>query len=146
MFRNIPIKLLLIPTLVGLIFATPLPAQAEGEQAPLTHRQARLADLNLTPEQQQQIRQIRQNARAQIQQVLTPQQRQQLSQLRNQDPKQRRAAMKQLNLTEAQKAQIRQIRAQTRQQIKAILTPEQRQQLAAWRQQRQKWRGQPTNP
>ncbi|XHX80743.1 MAG: hypothetical protein RBJ76_12660 [Stenomitos frigidus ULC029] len=42
-----------------------------------------------------------------------------------------------LNLTEAQKAQLKQIREATRSQIDAILTPEQKAQLDAAKQQRQ---------
>ena len=81
-----------------------------------------------------------------MQQILTPEQRQQLSQLPGQTPEQRRATMKSLNLTDAQKQQMKQIRTSTRQQIEAILTPEQRQQLEARRQQWQQRRGQPNNP
>ena len=44
----------------------------------------------------------------------------------------------QLNLTDAQKAQMQQIRESTRQQMDAILTDEQKQQMSAARQQRQK--------
>jgi len=143
-------KLMLLPALLGLILAAPVviatPAQAQFELAQQTKRRGPLADLNLTPEQQQRIQQIRQNARNQMQQILTPEQRQQLSQLPGQTPEQRRAIMKNLNLTDAQKQQMKQIRTSTRQQIEAILTAEQRQQLEARRQQWQQRRGQPNNP
>ncbi|MBW4690509.1 MAG: hypothetical protein KME27_01945 [Lyngbya sp. HA4199-MV5] len=46
-----------------------------------------------------------------------------------------------LNLTDEQKAQLKQIRESTRSQIDAVLTPEQKAQLAAAKQQRQE--GQP---
>lgn len=46
--------------------------------------------------------------------------------------------MKQLNLTDAQKAEMRKIRQSTRQQIDAILTAEQKEQLRAAKQQRQR--------
>jgi len=143
-------KLMVLPALLGLMLTasvvTATPAQAQFELAQQTKRRGSLADLNLTPEQQQRIQQIRQNARNQMQQVLTPEQRQQLSQLPGQTPEQRRATMKNLNLTDAQKQQMRQIRTSTRQQIEAILTAEQRQQLEARRQQWQQRRGQPGNP
>ncbi len=143
-------NLMLLPALLGLVLAAPVitapPAQAEVELAQQTTRKGPLADLNLTPEQQQRMQQIRQNARTQMQQVLTPEQRQQLSQLQGQSPEQRRTSVKNLNLTDAQKQQMKQIRTSTRQQIEAILTPEQRQQLEARRQQWQQRRGQPNNP
>ncbi|MEN9234290.1 MAG: hypothetical protein Q6J74_09380, partial [Gloeomargarita sp. DG02_1_bins_92] len=131
-------RILCLPALLGLVLAMPVliapPAQAEVELAQKNNRRSFWSELNLTPEQQQRIQQIRQNARAQMQQVLTPEQRQQLSQLQGQPPEQRRLSLKNLNLTDAQKAQMRQIRANTRQQIEAILTSEQRQQLEARRQ------------
>ncbi|MEN9215794.1 MAG: hypothetical protein Q6K90_00570 [Gloeomargarita sp. HHBFW_bins_162] len=142
-------NVMFLPALLGLVLATPViiapPAQAEVELAQKSNRRGFWSELNLTPEQQQRMQQIRQNARNQMQQVLTPEQRQQLSQMQGQTPEQRRMTMKGLNLTEAQKAQMRQIRANTRQQIEAILTPEQRQQLEARRQQWQQRRGQPRN-
>ena len=51
---------------------------------------------------------------------------------------QRGTRFERLNLTDAQKAQMRQIRESTRQQIEAILTPEQKAQMATARQQRQR--------
>ncbi|MDB9510878.1 hypothetical protein PN499_06765 [Kamptonema animale CS-326] len=49
-----------------------------------------------------------------------------------------RAKSNQLNLTDAQKAQMKQIRESSRQQMDAIFTPEQKEQLRTARQQRQK--------
>lgn len=143
-------NVMLIPALLGLILAAPVitapAAQAQVELAQQTARKGPLADLNLTPEQQQRIQQIRQNARTQMQQILTPEQRQQLSQLQGQPPAQKRASLRNLNLTDAQKERMKQIRTSTRQQIEALLTPEQRQQLEARRQQWQQRRGQSNNP
>jgi len=148
--RKIPMKPLVITALLGWMFAAPLsvplPALAQWEPVQKVNRRSLLADLNLTLEQRQRIQQIRQHARAQIQAVLTPEQRQQLSQWRTQNREQRRTIMKNLNLTEAQKVQIRQIHAHTRQQIQAILTPEQRQKIEARRQQWQQQRDQLTKP
>lgn len=45
-------------------------------------RRGAFANLNLTPEQQAQIRQIRQSAKSQMRSVLTPEQQQQLQQMR----------------------------------------------------------------
>ncbi|OCR00804.1 hypothetical protein BCD67_24035 [Oscillatoriales cyanobacterium USR001] len=49
-----------------------------------------------------------------------------------------KAKSNRLNLTDAQKAQIKQIRESSRQQMDAILTPEQKEQLRTARQQKQK--------
>lgn len=46
--------------------------------------------------------------------------------------------LEQLNLSDAQKAQMKQIRESTRQQLDAIFTPEQKEQLRTARQQHQK--------
>ena len=48
------------------------------------------------------------------------------------------ARANQLNLTDAQKAQMKQIRESSRQQMDAIFTPEQKEQLRTAREQRQK--------
>lgn len=79
--------------------------------------------LNLTADQQTKIKQIREASRQQIQSILTPQQQAQIQQARQQ--KQR----PQLNLTEEQKAQLKALNQNTRRQIDEVLTPEQRQQL-----------------
>jgi periplasmic protein CpxP/Spy len=75
---------------------------------------------NLSPEQQAQIKQIKQSSRAQIDAILTPEQRSQVEAARSRGemPKQ---FINTLNLTETQKTQIQAIRQQSRQQIQAIV-------------------------
>lgn len=123
------------------VLATEVATTGVVQVAQTPQRRGFWSELNLTPEQRQRIAQIRANARQQMQQVLTPEQRRLWQQAQNQPPGERRKFMKALNLTEAQKEQMRLIRANTRRQIEAVLTPEQRQQLEArrqqWRQQRQ---------
>lgn len=94
--------------------------------------------LNLTAVQKAQMQTIRSNTRNQIQAILTPEQKAKLA-----DAKQARQAGQgqrgpkgwaNLNLTEQQKTQMRQIRESSKEQMLAILTPEQRQQMEEMRQ------------
>lgn len=131
---------LLLPAMVGLSVVPPA-LSTEPAATPVVQPAQRpksrwgfWLELNLTPEQRQRIQQIRANAWQQMQQVLTPEQRQLWQQAQGQPPAQRRRLLRALNLTEAQKEQMRLIRASTRQQIEAVLTPEQRQQLEMRRQ------------
>lgn len=116
--------------------------------------QARRSPLNLTPDQQAQMRQIRESTRTQIENILTPEQRNQW----NAAMEQMRASRGQrgqrgqgaqgaqgaqlgqmfssLNLTPEQKAQIQRISQESKQKMEAILTPEQRQQMQQMRQNR----------
>ncbi|MBC1239965.1 Spy/CpxP family protein refolding chaperone [Nostoc sp. 2RC] len=103
------------------------------------------AELGLTDAQKSQIQTIRRDSRAKIEAVFTPEQKakleaakqarqaqRQAGQQGQRQPGQRRGGWKnfaELNLTEAQKTQIRQIRESEKQQVQAVLTPEQRQKL-----------------
>jgi Spy/CpxP family protein refolding chaperone len=91
--------------------------------------------LNLTPEQQAKMQQIRQAEREQMDSILTAEQRSRLetARLNRQDPRQ---VFESLNLTDEQKARIEQVRRRSREQMDAILTPEQRQQMQQRRQSR----------
>jgi periplasmic protein CpxP/Spy len=97
-----------------LIFAQPTAPETE-QNSP---RQSRWD--NLSPEQQAQIKQIKQSSRAQIDAILTPEQRSQVEAARSRGEKPKQF-MTTLNLTETQKAQIQAIRQQSRQQIQAIV-------------------------
>ncbi|MBD2183312.1 hypothetical protein H6S82_20160 [Planktothrix sp. FACHB-1355] len=119
--------------------------------------QARRSPLNLTPEQQAQMRQIRQSTRTQIENILTPEQRNQwnaaMEQMRtNRGQRGQRGQSGQgdrgsqlgqmlsaLNLTPEQKAQIQRISQESKQKMDAILTPEQRQQMQQMRQNRRQY-------
>jgi len=98
-------------------------------------------DLNLTDEQVKKMREIRDNGgtREEIQAVLTPEQRAKHAALRKQhqgDRKARKSEMQQqMGLTDAQKKQIAEIRRKggTREEVRAVLTPEQQAKLDARR-------------
>ena len=112
--------------------------------------------LNLTPEQQTQINQIRQNERSQIDAILTAEQKAQLQRERenrksqageNQTPatprqneEMRRTPFASLNLTDEQRTQIETVHRAAMQQMETVLTPEQRQKLQEFQQQRQQRR------
>lgn len=113
----------------------------------------RLNFLNLTSEQQAQIEQIHQNQRSQIDAILTEEQRTQLQQdFQNRGPRpseenqgsprrgegrgMRRSPFESLNLTAEQRSQIEAVMRSSREQMDAVLTDEQRQQLQQHQQQR----------
>lgn len=93
--------------------------------------------LGLTDAQKTQIKEIRRNSRTQMDAILTPEQKQQLEaakQARQGQPRQARGQGERpkkgwasLNLTEDQKTKMRGIRESEKNQIQAILTPEQQQ-------------------
>jgi periplasmic protein CpxP/Spy len=90
--------------------------------------------IQLTPEQQTQIEQIRGNVRKQIEQVLTKDQRTQI-QTATQSGKSGREAFQALTFTPKQQTQLRQIMLTSQQQMEAVLTSEQKTELARLRQQ-----------
>ncbi|MCC5665553.1 P pilus assembly/Cpx signaling pathway, periplasmic inhibitor/zinc-resistance associated protein [Nostoc sp. CHAB 5784] len=105
-------------------------------------------ELGLTDAQQTQIQAIKRDSRTKIEAVYTPEQKAKLEAAKQarraewqagqgqRQPGQRRGkgGYADLNLSEAQKTQIRQIQESKKQQIQAILTPEQRQKLEQFRQ------------
>lgn len=111
--------------------------------------------LGLSEQQKSQIQEIRRNTRAQMEAILTPEQKQQLeaakqarqSQTRQQTPQGQRPkrGFASLNLTEEQKTKMREIKESEKNQIQAILTPEQQQQLQQFQENRRS-RGQRLNP
>jgi Spy/CpxP family protein refolding chaperone len=144
-------KLALIAGAVALtLTATPFAVQAQTTSSrPLLAQQAGKKgpwqELGLTDAQKEQIKQIKNSTRTQIEAVLTPEQRAKLQaakQAAGQGQRQRgKEVWQSLNLTDAQKAQIRQIKETSQQQIEAVLTPEQRAKLQQirqnWQQRRQ---------
>lgn len=148
-------RLLLLPGALALAlsFVAPiLPVEAQSQTPPAGQYQKRGVDLNLTDEQKAQLKQIREATRSQIDAVLTPEQQAQLAAAKQQrqegQPGQRvkkaRGMWASLNLTADQKTRIQAIRQDAKQQMNAVLTPEQRQQLEQARQQRQQRRQQPS--
>ncbi|WP_017316334.1 Spy/CpxP family protein refolding chaperone [Mastigocladopsis repens] len=91
-----------------------------------------LQRLGLTDEQKAKIKEIRSNARAEMDKILTEQQREQLkTAMQNRQGKGDRFAS--LNLTDQQKNQMRQLMQSQKTQIEAILTPQQKEQLQKYR-------------
>lgn len=136
---------LLVGALALTLSATPFAvhAQTNSASAPVVAQAGKKGpweSLGLSNEQQTRIQQIMSNSRAQVEAVFTPEQRAKLQAARQARQAQRqqgqrpqagqsRKIMADLNLTDAQKTRIRSIRESTKQQIEAILTPEQRTRL-----------------
>ena len=172
-------KLKLIPVLAGAIALTlaavPLASQivqAQSNTGTPSQNAPRMKGmkgmrgmnaLNLTAEQKAQMQQIRQETKAQIEQVLTAEQRQQLEAAKAQwqaaraerqaaraqgQPKperqaqtgqarERKGPFANLNLSAEQKTRIQEIKQASRQRMEAVLTAEQRQKLNELKQARQ---------
>ncbi|MDX2239171.1 MAG: hypothetical protein NW224_00635 [Leptolyngbyaceae cyanobacterium bins.302] len=130
--------LLFVPGAIALsvscFMMSPVLAQLEGAPAPAQMKRG-MNQLNLTEAQKTQMKQVREETKAQIEQVLTPEQRTQMQALKQSGGK-KAGGLQSLNLSEAQKQQIRQIRESSQQKMEAILTAEQR---ALMQQQRQNW-------
>ncbi|MEC4814641.1 MAG: P pilus assembly/Cpx signaling pathway, periplasmic inhibitor/zinc-resistance associated protein [Scytonema sp. PMC 1069.18] len=96
--------------------------------------------LGLTEAQQEQIKIIRQNTRAEMDKILTDEQRAQLkTSMQNggvQNRRNRRGGFASLNLTDAQQTQMRQLMESQKTQIEAVLTPAQKAQLEQMKQER----------
>ncbi len=130
----------IIASAIAPAYAEPGTMQQRGQRGQRGQWGERMAqELNLTPEQQAQIRQIREASKQQMQSVLTAEQRTQLETARQQGQRPR------LNLSEQQRQQMQQIRESTKQKIEAVLTPEQRARAEQLRQQRQQNRPQRQN-
>lgn len=152
-------KLKLMPILTGAVVialtATPLvvkaapiaPGQQLLAQAAGQQRQGKFGNLNLTQEQKDKMRQLRQETQREIEGVLTQQQLEQYKaamqsrrgrmgnrngNLANSGQGQRRGRQNvfdSLNLSSSQKDRIQQIRQQSRDRMQSILTREQRDQF-----------------
>jgi Spy/CpxP family protein refolding chaperone len=100
----------------------PVPGQAQN--------QPQFAGVKITQQQQNQLAQIRSDARAQIEKLLTPQQLEQLKTATTmQSGQDRQAALAAMNLSQEQKNQLQTIIQSARNRAEAVLTPEQRQQM-----------------
>lgn len=135
-------KKLFAGTIAALVLSTGLVAEVsakpsfKGGQPQIMAGRGHAA-LNLTPEQQGQMDQIRLSTRAEIENVLTPAQKDQLNAARSNGEGRRRhhrQIWEQLNLTPQQQAQIDRIRQESKEKIDAVLTPQQREQLQQMRQ------------
>ncbi|EKQ70200.1 P pilus assembly/Cpx signaling pathway, periplasmic inhibitor/zinc-resistance associated protein [Leptolyngbyaceae cyanobacterium JSC-12] len=137
--------LLLVPGAIALSLSVlPVsPVAAQLENAPMMQNQRGWNKLNLTDAQKAQMKQMREQTQAQIEQILTPEQKAQWQSMKQNGGK-KPGRMQSLNLSEAQKQQIRQIRENAKQSMQSILTPEQRaileQQRQGMQQRRQQFR------
>jgi protein CpxP len=130
---------LITAAIVLTMAATSLAVKADTATSPLIIAQAqkgygRLEALGLSEDQKARMAEIRQQTHEEIKAVLTPEQRQQLEAAKQSGQKWQRGMLRSLNLTEAQQNQIRQIKESKKAQIDAVLTPEQKQQLEQFRQ------------
>jgi periplasmic protein CpxP/Spy len=143
-------SVVLLSSLVAIAFCSiaVLPAvsqtqSSQSQSAPAKQETRRsgkgLSNLNLNDAQKAQMKQIKDDSKAAIVNVLTPEQKatwQSLKQNRQngQTGRKGEGGMKALNLSETQKAQIKQIRDDAKQKIQNMLTPEQRTQMQQNRQ------------
>ena len=152
------LALTLIATPFAVQAQTGSPSPQPGKE---WQKEGQFKKLNLTPEQKAKIKEIGRNTRAQIEAVLTPEQKTKLqaAMAERKAQRQQRQAQRQqgegqgqegqeqhregrgkrgdifasLNLTQAQKDQIKQIRESSKQQMQAVLTPEQQAQMKQMR-------------
>lgn len=132
----------LMPLFVGAIAltlaATPLALQAQSNRS--IQDSPQFAGVELTQEQQDELTQIREETRAQIEAILTPEQLE-LFRAAKESGQVRREAFAAMNLSDEQRAEIREIRESAKAQSQEILSPEQQEQIRenvrSLRQQRQ---------
>jgi periplasmic protein CpxP/Spy len=128
--------------------ATPLVAQAQ-EASPSRQPGKEFAEkgpwkqLGLTDAQKAKMQEIRRNTRAEMEKVLTPEQKEQLKAAMQERRGQRSQGegrgeggkgkknnpFASLNLSEAQKTRMQEIKESSKQQMEAVLTPAQREQM-----------------
>jgi Spy/CpxP family protein refolding chaperone len=153
----------------GVLLLAPLSADAQPFGMGGPGGRAPFEQLNLSAEQKQALKQIRENSRRQIDAILTTEQRQKLEahkaewesrrqEMANLTPEQRQQRRSQrqgtesgqgkgrgpfadLNLDETQRTKIRAIMEESRKQSLAVLTDQQRQQLETMKSQRREHRG-----
>jgi Spy/CpxP family protein refolding chaperone len=144
--RNQLSNIKLLPLLAGTVSvalcAATVPVVFAQSNTPPAPRESPQNWLNLTQEQQEQMQQIRQAEREQMDNILTTEQKARLEAAREnrQNPRQ---VLESLNLTDEQQARIEEVRQASKEQIDAILTAEQRQQLEQRRQSRPEGRQTP---
>jgi Spy/CpxP family protein refolding chaperone len=126
---------------------------AQAQQGQRQGKEGKWAKLNLSDAQKQQMRQIKEETRAQIEAVLTSEQRAQMETMKQnrqgqngqrqarQGQGRRGGMMASLNLTSEQQARIKEIMQSQKARMDQVLTAEQRQQMeqmrSQWQQQRQ---------
>jgi protein CpxP len=136
-------KFFSIVTGAMLIVAPVFTAYSNAQAAPTGNRMERSAEwkefqkeLNLTPSQKAQLKEIRTQSRAQMNAVLTDTQKAQLKTMkesRAQGGERSKGGWKQLALTTEQKSQLKAIRAAAKVKEQAVYTPEQKALMAKHR-------------
>jgi Spy/CpxP family protein refolding chaperone len=130
-------KIKLLPLVAGIatlsIVAAPFILNAQKSNAFPPEGPPGLSQLNLTPEQQSKLDQMRDNVDSQIEGILTPEQQQHFRKTRELR-EQLRQEMEALNLTADQKKQMHSIMEANRGQMDGILTDAQKAQLRQERQ------------
>jgi periplasmic protein CpxP/Spy len=135
---------LLLPSLFAIALSSvavlPVVAQNQpnAEMQQLRKMGKGMANLNLSDAQKAQMKQIKDESKAAIANLLNPDQKAQWETLKQSGQrggwKKGEGAMKALNLSETQKAQIKQIRETAKQKMEAILTADQKAQMQQNRQ------------
>lgn len=129
------LKMLLVGSVLGGAI-TLMPALTQAQE---TERQVprfpALEQLNLTTDQEAKLAQIRQDTRAQLEELLTIEQQETFKTKMSQGTT-FREAIAAMNPSEEQRTQIRDTFRSARQSASEVLTPEQRQQAQQWRQSR----------
>ncbi len=93
-------------------------------------------NLKFTDEQKTKMKEIQENYRSKMENILTDEQKKELKAAREQGKG--KTAMQSLNLTDTQKQQVKNLRQSQRQEIDNVLTNEQKQQLQETHQKRQR--------
>lgn len=144
LMKPLPLLVSAIALSLSIIAVAPAVAQSPASRDLAQRGQTRRPNfLNLTAEQQTQIEQIRENERSQIAAILTEEQLTQLQQeMQNRQPGSPqesrgtgRSPFESLDLTDEQRSQIEAVIRTSREQMDAVLTSEQRQQLQQYREQ-----------
>jgi periplasmic protein CpxP/Spy len=151
--RLVPMGLLAACLSTGMIVPSPSVAQnptpvAPGQERPMRGRGQGdlLQQLNLTPEQTRQVQEIRQRSKPKMQQTRQNmmQARRELEQLMNSNASERQIQDK-FRQVQSLKQEMATLRMENLLAIRAVLTPEQRQQYATLMQQRRQMRRQRPN-
>lgn len=139
-FKSFPLLAVTIAGTAMIVAACQAPS-SQTQQPPLSPAQAQQSGmpdtstpsaLKLTSEQKTKIKEIQENYRSKIENILTNDQKNQLKAAREQG-QEPRTLMQSLNLTDNQKQQLKTLRQSQRQELENVLTDEQKQQLQGMR-------------
>ena len=120
-------KFKFVPILLGAIAIATTPAMARADQANPSNPQMQLMRVDLTPQQQARIEQLKQQNESQLQNILTPEQWSQFEAAINAKNWRGEVAVLK-NISPIQKAQIQSATSLYLQQLNAVYTPQQQEQ------------------